>query len=220
MWRARDSANVRLHDRAPCRKLARFFLIGPGDTGMPVGVGWLVLSAVGVVDGVWIVAGGYRVTWTAELVLVVPVALAILAVCFRKPVPALSRRFNALAQNATIAFALGVFTYLGATPDFPLMDSYLGAADRALGFDWDWWYRIATQTPILHQALARLYFLVWGLQTFLLILLLPLVSPRRNTELLLTAVFSLVATVLLAMLVPAEGALFQSRLPIDLSQHQ
>ncbi len=119
-------------------------------------------------------------------------------------------RATDLALGFAIFVALGagatLLSYLTATLASPFADSWLARADTALGFDWPAWNAIVKAHP-LFQRLLRIAYLNMQIQVVVLLFVLPL-SGRggRNLECLATMGVSLLPTIALSGLFPAESA--------------
>ena len=115
-----------------------------------------------------------------------------------------------LALGFAIFVALGagatLLSYLTATLASPFADPWLARADTALGFDWPAWNAIVRAHP-LFQRLLRIAYVSMQIQVVVLLFVLPL-SGRggRNLEFLATMGVSLLPTIVLSGLFPAESA--------------
>ncbi len=115
-----------------------------------------------------------------------------------------------LALGFAIFVALGaggaLLSYLVATLDAPLADPWLARADAAMGFDWSRWNDFV-QAHALFKLLLRTAYLSMQVQVVVLLFTLPL-SGRgsRNLEFIATMGVSLLPTIALSALFPAQSA--------------
>ena len=124
-------------------------------------------------------------------------------------------RATELALGFAIFVALGagatLLSYLAATLASPFADPWLARADAALGFDWPAWNGFVKAHP-LFQRLLRIAYVSMQIQVVLLLFVLPL-SGRggRNLEFIATMGVSLLPTIALSGLFPAESAWIHHR---------
>jgi hypothetical protein len=106
-----------------------------------------------------------------------------------------------------VAFSVtgSIFTYVMATPALPLRDAVLAHIDAALGFDWSMWSRLIEAHWLLKFALAFGYNSMLPLIIASIICFAHTGRSDRNSELLWTAMVSLVITTAIATLLPAVG---------------
>ncbi len=102
---------------------------------------WLALSVLAVADAIWSAAAGF--SFTAGLA-TTGFPLAALACAFsvrvwgKHPWAAQTGEYIALSGSAILAF--GAMSYLCCAVGRPLADAALLHFDRALGFDWLYWF--------------------------------------------------------------------------------
>jgi membrane-associated phospholipid phosphatase len=115
-----------------------------------------------------------------------------------------------LARSVAVFIALGtgftLLSYLGLTLHMPLADRWLAATDQWLGFDWIAWDRFVRGHGLFHTILLCAYRSL-ALQMLVTLFALPLSGMvARNHEFLWATTFTLLATVVLSTLLPAESA--------------
>lgn len=116
---------------------------------------WLSVLAVGLIDAVWALRAGFtfRIAWFDLLAM-----LGILAagIVLR---PRLSARGGTMAEYFLLtivsASVFAILSYLCTALSLPLVDRDLMRFDRALGFDWFYWFDRLRRHPVL---LREMYF--------------------------------------------------------------
>jgi membrane-associated phospholipid phosphatase len=103
---------------------------------------WSVVAALMLIDAAWAARIGFSLT-VEWLDCVVPLLAVAAIITCRAIVPqergALIAEYFILSIAATVAFA--VLSYLCCTAAYHLVDDELLRLDRALGFDWQLWFR-------------------------------------------------------------------------------
>lgn len=169
---------------------------------------WCFLAAIGALDAAWIAFSDFRL---APGSLGGPAFAAILLIAgarffrFVRPNPGLFVLAEAIAQ-IFVGFALaGILSYLALGTNHALIDPYLSAADRALGFDWP---RFITWVQA-HPLLDRFLFLAYRgsvPQLLVLAFLLSWGEDGRLRELSGAILISLVLAIAISAALPAISA--------------
>jgi len=115
-----------------------------------------------------------------------------------------------LARSVAVFVALGtgftLLSYLGLTLHMPLADRWLAAADQRMGFDWPSWYRFV-RSHALFNAILLFAYRSLAVQMIVTLFALPMSGMTvRNREFLWATAFTLLATVVISALLPAESA--------------
>jgi len=111
----------------------------------------------------------------------------------------------ALAQLVMAVPVILTLTYVAVSVNLPLQDARLLAWDRALGFDFRSFLDFTNHHRELIPLLARSYSSI-NLQLLVIVLLLPLTGCyRRVAETVCAVTLAILATTLIAALVPAIG---------------
>jgi len=110
-----------------------------------------------------------------------------------------------LAQTGLIAAVMTPLTYVAAATNLPLQDANLLAIDRALGLDWAAYVRFVNDHPVLAAWLGYGYNMIrW--QVFAVPVVLAAKGLyRRIAEFTFAFGLALIATTIIAALVPAIG---------------
>lgn len=119
---------------------------------------WAAVAALLLIDGVWALLAGFSfaLSWPSLALVILPIALALgLRIWDTSERGALIAEYFALTTLATIAF--GVLSYLCCATNFPLADDALQNLDRALGFDWLYWFNTLQTYPLIHGVLKFAY---------------------------------------------------------------
>jgi membrane-associated phospholipid phosphatase len=169
---------------------------------------WCFLTAIGLLDAAWIAASDFRL---APGSVGGPAFAAILLIVGARffhvirPDPGLFVLVETIAQ-IFVGFALaGILSYLALSTNHTLIDPYLSAADRALGFDWPG-FIIRVQA---HPLLDRFLFLAYRGSVPQLLVIAFLLSWRedgRLRELSGTILISLVLAIAVSAALPAISA--------------
>ena len=173
---------------------------------------WRAVIALGVLDVIWMLAAGMRLTpGNPTAVAVAGGALAALYLVgqFYQNI----RRDAFLQQLAQTFLFFALFTqlmvltsYLGATLALPLRDAALASADQALGFDWLAVLSWINERPRFGWALIWAYHSS-GAQILIMLGFLCIVrNPARIAEFLTLYAATGATTLVLAIVFPAAGA--------------
>ncbi|MFO1023612.1 MAG: phosphatase PAP2 family protein [Acetobacteraceae bacterium] len=167
----------------------------------------LVLAVIWTADLAWAAWAGIAVLQLGMLAGTVLILLG--NVWLYRRITGGERAFE-LALGITVFFSLGLgftlLSYLVLTLHLPLADRWLAAVDEALGFDWPAWNRFVHNHTLFHTLLVAAYRSL-GVQMLITLFALPLSGMvRRNREFLTATGISLLLTVTIAALLPAESA--------------
>ena len=166
----------------------------------------MLIAAIAVVDFTWIATSKVFIGGWLQPAMAIGL-LAVVAIVYSRV-----RLEPSLAEMSSfgakwIAFtALGaVLTYLGSSLGFPLMDSAFARWDRTLGFDWSAWVDIVQSYRVAGIALTVAYASLLPQIVISIVVLSMAGIPKRNEELLLGAIVSLLLTTVVSTLLPAMG---------------
>lgn len=110
------------------------------------------------------------------------------------------------AQLVAFTSAVAILSYLTATWGFPLVDRYLAAGDAAIGFDWLSSFTWIQKHPAINFVLVLSYASILPQIVVLLFVLSITARLDRMREFLWLFVLTLLITVPLSGLLPAESA--------------
>jgi hypothetical protein len=160
--------------------------------------------------------------WLVDLLLAPRVGIAIvrpdlyvLPVCILLPSAAFylwrgeSRPFHlthCLARFYALAVGAAVLSYIAARTPMPLADALFARADRALGFDWPAWYAVVRSHPRLETAFAVAYASMSPQTVAAVIGFALLGQRRRGDEAIWALALSIIPTLAISAVLPAEGA--------------
>jgi membrane-associated phospholipid phosphatase len=99
-----------------------------------------------------------------------------------------------------------IFTYLMASPRFPLYDEYFAALDAAIGFEWPRWHAFLANFSFVNLVLGLAYSSAMMQIVGSIIYFSHIGHGERNAELWWTALVSLLITAVLSAFFPALGA--------------
>ena len=142
---------------------------------------------------------------TVALLVLLPLALAL----YGRVRPALSALVvpsHCFAQFAAFNLAILVLQFPLASLNFPAIDPQLAAIDKALGGDWPSHFAWLTSAPVITKTATGIYQALL-LQIPLTCAVVGLLDPKRLQIFVLANTVGLGATVAIATLLPAEGAL-------------
>jgi len=112
---------------------------------------WCAAAALALIDFIWARLIGFHLV-LGPVTLATPIILLLLTALprgFGRPRVALF--FEYVALSLLGSFGLIILSYLCMASSGPLADTWLLAADRALGFDWlGLYHRITLHPPLLH----------------------------------------------------------------------
>jgi hypothetical protein len=168
---------------------------------------WAIIAVMIGIDALWAWSAGIRVS-PSLWIIVVFCGMACLNLVYATIRP--DRRIGmfaaTIAQLIAFSSASMLLTYLSATSKFPLIDGYLAAADAAIGFDWLSLFMWVHGHPAVDRLLAISYD-SGIIQIIILVILLPALGQLdRLREFVWLFVITLLITVALAWVMPAEGA--------------
>jgi membrane-associated phospholipid phosphatase len=169
---------------------------------------WLLLAAIALIDALWIGTSDFHLVAVG---IAGPAASALLlvgAACFFRFVrrdAALFALLEAIAQIIVCFAVCGVLSYLVIAANHPLVDQHLSAIDYALGFDWPRFVRWIQAHPVF-DGLLRIAYRSSVVQMFVIALLLSYRQAARVRELSGTIVISLILTIAISGMLPAESA--------------
>jgi len=119
---------------------------------------WSAVAGLMLIDAVWAQRVGFSVSVSSLDGRALLMALAA-AILFRAMLQqnrgSLSAEFLAVSIAAATAF--GVLSYLCCTVAQPLVDERLLRLDRALGFDWLFWFHLIVAHPVVETVLRLAY---------------------------------------------------------------
>jgi len=125
-------------------------------TGFPLE--WLAVAGLASVDLVWALRIGFSLS-VSRLDFAVPLLTLAAIIVFRTVVRLeqgwLTAEYFLLTGAATAAF--GVLTYLCCAISYPLVDSEFLRLDRAMGFDWQHWFRLLQESPAATKVFKAAY---------------------------------------------------------------
>jgi hypothetical protein len=168
---------------------------------------WSVIAAIVLLDATSIAAGGYQVRGIWHLAAALGMLAAVHSVYGRfGRQPRLGHLALLAARLLSFFAAGGVLSYLATATALPFVDAELARLDAALGFDWLRWFEFVQSAPSLHAVLAFAYAST-GPEIVAVLLYVSLAAPRRTGTGLLSALFlTLVPTIAVSALLPAESA--------------
>src|SRR5947209_388340 len=173
-------------------------------------VNWLpiVAMAVALVLGVW--ATGFSLT-PGSVAITLAIAATYTAFAYynakapHRGDPQVVFVLGATAQMILITALMTPLTYVAAAMNFPLQDTALDAADRALGLDWRSAVAFVDAHPLLGTFLSIGYAMIRWPIFIIPVALAAAAAYRRLQEFTLAFGLALAVTTLLSGLVPAYG---------------
>jgi membrane-associated phospholipid phosphatase len=169
---------------------------------------WGFLAAIGLIDLIWLAAGGYRFDFPSATAPPVWSGILIAAAWTCRSLgrnPGLFALFDTVAQFVLLASLGGVLSYLVLTTDMPLVDRHLAAFDAALGFDWPRFVLWVESRPGLDLTLQVAYAL-WVPEWLIVPILLAYRSEAQLRELSGSIMISIVVVYVVSALFPAVNA--------------
>lgn len=169
---------------------------------------WQALALWLAVNALWLYQSGVRLVWGEAAVFLIIFALcAALSLVYRYV-----RRDDRiwLLGNCTNQLLLatgvgGVFSYLTARANFPLIDEKMIAIDRLFGFDWLRWIHTLETMPEVASILSFAY-RATGPQLILFCAILFLCKQGEQLQRFIIAfITAAFITIILAMIFPAVG---------------
>jgi len=173
---------------------------------------WAVITALALVDTVWLLRSDLTLTLTTPHVLVT--RAIIFALCLLVGLGARwwgpLQRFRALAvtflQLNALTITAGVFSYFVVTLQRPCIDAWLVQADSALGVDYVAWFTWVHA----HPGVAYIFHKAYDLTAWLLLvcLIVPVLggAQQQATTLLWQLALALLVIVPVSGLWPAQSA--------------
>ncbi|MCE9648779.1 MAG: phosphatase PAP2 family protein [Parvibaculum sp.] len=170
----------------------------------PSPAAWVALAAVPAVDLIWSIWGGFHVSPGSIKNLTLAAFAMSMLVGFavygrgRDDLKALVTWASATLFVIPFSIACVVLSYLVASIDLPLVDVYLSAFDRTLGFNWIGLLEFVNAHPYFGQVTTAIYYAAFP-ELALLILFLAFIRRAKEVRelvdiywktLLLTIVFS------------------------------
>lgn len=177
-----------------------------------------IIGAVVLVDAVWIALAGYTFDWPSltKVAIYLPLLLAI-AEFYRRSHP--DMKFVIMTRETAwiLAFsgAAATLSTLATTLNFPLIDNSLVAGDRALGFDWEFWFVQITSSGDLGTVLSIFYIMSVPLVVLVVIVLSLLNRQERTQEMVLAVMIGALIAVAISAVLPSAGALATFRPSFD-----
>ncbi len=188
------------------RALAARLPISVSDEAAKLLSAWALILVLLIIDWSWASRAGLTfVGWES----VVPALGFLGSVGVFYDVSGRSRRLAGAGHYTTlwVAFsAVGcILTYLVVTLRMPLRDAEFAAIDAALGFDWSACYRFMAAHPLLRLPFASAYASFLPQNIGSIFWFSHIGRNDRNSELLWTAMLSLIITAIISGLLPALG---------------
>jgi len=170
-------------------------------------VEWSGVAVLALIDAWWAHRIGFSLTVASAdglTLMIALVAAVLLRLVLRQNRGSLAAEFFALSAAATTVF--GILSYLCCAVANPLVDDRLLALDRALGFDWLFWFRLIAAHPAAERVLRLAYasLVYQGLYATVLFGLMG--AKDRLRELFWIIFVASVLTVAGSVVVPALGA--------------
>ena len=169
---------------------------------------WAIIAVMIGVDALWAWSIGIRVSPPNPWIIVIFCGMACLNLAYVtiRPDRRIAMFAATIAQLIAFSSAATLLTYLTAASRFPLIDGYLAAADAAIRFDWLSLFMWVHEHPAVDRLLAISYDSA-VVQIVILVILLPALGRlERLREFVWLFVITLLITVALAWVMPAEGA--------------
>ncbi len=167
---------------------------------------WLLLAILGLCDACWCLVRDIAVADCLPFVIVSAGLLAIALIGCRDR---RARRIAAIAEGLVLwlifSAAGALLTYLAAARGGPLYDRAAAAADAALGFDWNAWFRFIAGHPALHWPLAAAYKTLLPQILFSVLWFSRADRDWRSAELLTNAIVALLLTTAIFSMFPTFG---------------
>ncbi|MGB9151996.1 MAG: phosphatase PAP2 family protein [Alphaproteobacteria bacterium] len=170
---------------------------------------WVVIALLMTIDAAWLERTGLSISRNSVLVSAAAIGgMLALTVIYSYLRP--DERLAALTENVAKLFAysisLAVFGYLVVTLRAPLIDNWLAASDRAVGFDWPAVYAWVGEHKVIRLILIMAYDSLVPQLGILMTLLITLKRYDRAQSLLWLYIVSSLAYVLISAFLPAAGA--------------
>lgn len=170
---------------------------------------WIIAIVVAV-DAAWIALAGYGFDLFSaiRLLIIVPFLLGVAEIYRRwRPMPKFVVMSRETAWLLAFSAVTAVLSNLVVTLDFPQIDDFLAAFDRAIGFDWLAYYAYVTSRPALGIVFSLLYFAALPLIAFAVIALAVMEREDRASELVLAAMIGAFIAITISAVLPSSGAL-------------
>ena len=168
---------------------------------------WVLTGVSFIIMAIWCAATGFSVD-ARYIWAMLPVFGFLMwkAFSLAERGPDMARVIFTLVLFVVFGSISGVLNYLGVRAGFPLIDSWLHGADRALGFDW--MAHVAWVNG--HPALARTLFISYALIMAMLLYVLFALMLRRDfarlREFVIVLFFCMLTVDVISVFLPAAGA--------------
>ncbi len=170
---------------------------------------WSVIGLLAAADAVWM-ALQHISTPVSSLATAACFVLGLLGIQYLysrlRPDERLALLAGSTAKLLAYSFSIGVFSYFCATWKLPLIDEWLSAADRAVGFDWVSLYAWTGHHRIIKDVLLLAYSSLVAQIGFLMIWMVSTRRYERAQILLCLYIASGLCYILVSSLLPAAGA--------------
>ncbi len=169
---------------------------------------WSVLLAIVGLDLVWMLADGWRFqagSLVGPAILVTAASAPLLIKRYRQDELIFSL-CESVIFSMLLAWSAAIFSYLGVSANFPLVDQSLAEADKFFAFSWADYYHWS----IAHDTFQRVLVEAYGTlakQSWLVVVYLCLTRRKaRVREFLELTVVLFAISILLSISIPAAGA--------------
>ncbi len=169
---------------------------------------WSVLLAIVSLDLVWMLADGWRFqagSLVGPAILVTAASAPLLIKRYRQDELIFSL-CESVIFSMLLAWSAAIFSYLGVSANFPLVDQSLAEADKFFAFSWADYYHWS----IAHDTFQRVLVEAYGTlakQSWLVVVYLCLTRRKaRVREFLELTVVLFAISILLSISIPAAGA--------------
>jgi hypothetical protein len=133
-----------------------------------------------------------------------------------RPDRRISHLMRETAHLVAFSAAGAVLSYLAAAAGLPLIDAWLAAADRLIGFDWTGYVAAVNERPWLGVVSSFIYMSTLP-QVAVAAILLPLIGlTERSREFVLAVMLAALAAIAISAVLPSAGALAYFRPGPDL----
>lgn len=119
---------------------------------------WSAVVGLVLIDALWAERVGFSLAVSSldgRALMMALVAAVLFRVTLQQSRGSLTAEFLAVSIAATTAF--GILSYLSCAMARPLVDERLLQLDRALGFDWLFWFHLIVAHPVVETALKLAY---------------------------------------------------------------
>jgi PAP2 superfamily len=172
------------------------------------GIIWALVAGVAGILLAASFTSSFHLVWRSFLAAGSTTLLFMLGYWFyetRRPDPRLSAALGGTAQIVAFAAVGAPLSYIAASLDLPLRDTWFDAADRALGLDWPALLAWMDAHSSLHPLFRIVYFSLMP-QTVVVVLVLALAGRLAWLRVFVLAFLTAaLTTITIAAFVPAEG---------------